>query len=129
MLSNQASNSGKKWAHFAILRVVSPAKLGVGKQINGLRVAAVAASLRKSRRVGCVIRFRFMIKAISLPQPNEIADPKCPAQRVLIELSFKSGTSPGRPQGKFYARLCKMGRTFNRAQSRMPTSNWRVGPV
>src|SRR6516162_10062808 len=101
MLSNQASNSGKKWTHFAILRVACPAKLGSGKQINGPRVAAVVASLRNSRRVACVIRFRFMIEAISLPQASETTHLIALVQPGLIQSWFESRTSLGRIQGKF----------------------------
>jgi len=67
MLSNQVSNSGKKWAHFAILRVGWLAAADE-KEVNGLRVAAVAANLTKSRRVVCRIRLRLMLKAISTQQ-------------------------------------------------------------
>src|SRR5262249_17404463 len=48
--TNQSSNSGRKCAHFAIFRVLEPAKaLGVNTK-NGPAAAAPAASLMKSRR-------------------------------------------------------------------------------
>src|SRR5215469_16264892 len=74
IFSNQTSNSGKKWAHFAILKVNWPANVVSGKDTNGLRVTAAAVNLIKSRRVLWLMRFRLIFETISTLQPDGITE-------------------------------------------------------
>src|SRR5260370_32953859 len=47
---NQTSNSGRKWAHFAIFSVFWLASARSGKRKNGPKAAVAAVILRKFRR-------------------------------------------------------------------------------
>src|SRR5207253_7821740 len=64
--SNQESNSGRKWAHFAIFSVFWLASARSGKTKNGPNAAEPAASLRKSRREVLLSVFLLILAAVRL---------------------------------------------------------------
>src|SRR2546425_12936419 len=63
---NQTSNSGRKWAHFAIFNVFWLASACSGKRKNGPNAAEPAASLRKSRREVLLSVFLLILMAVHL---------------------------------------------------------------
>src|SRR5258708_21360547 len=91
--SNHWSNSGTKWAHFAILRVFGLLAARLGKRKKGPLAAVAAANLTKSRRR----RFVPLLFAIlAIPQDRNFPPlpGRLPGKGVICEAARALALTP-----------------------------------